>query len=76
LNPSGVITVYSPISFWRGGFVCRIDGVFFKKYWIEYIKVRHHEEGIKVSEVARELNTCGVPTKREVNGRTSKFLEF
>jgi len=35
-----------------------------EQYWIEYIKVRYHEDGIKVSEIARELNTCGVPTKR------------
>jgi site-specific DNA recombinase len=32
--------------------------------WIEYIHVRYHEDGIKVSEIARELNECGVPTKR------------
>jgi DNA invertase Pin-like site-specific DNA recombinase len=32
--------------------------------WIEYILATYHEDGIKVSEIARELNTCGVPTKR------------
>ena len=36
-----------------------------EQYWIEYIRVRHHEDGIKVSEIAIELNTCGVPAKRE-----------
>jgi site-specific DNA recombinase len=35
-----------------------------EQYWIEYIKVRYHEDGITKSEIARELNTCGVPTKR------------
>jgi site-specific DNA recombinase len=35
-----------------------------EQYWIEYIKVRHHEDGISISQIARELNTCGVPTKR------------
>ncbi|MDA8638687.1 recombinase family protein [Candidatus Poseidonia alphae] len=35
-----------------------------EQYWIEYIHARYHEDGIKVSEIARELNTCGVPTKR------------
>ena len=32
--------------------------------WIEYIKVRYHEDDISISQIARELNTCGVPTKR------------
>ena len=32
--------------------------------WIEYIKVRHHEDRISISQIARELNTCEVPTKR------------
>jgi len=32
--------------------------------WIEYIHARYLEDGIKVSEIARELNACGVPTKR------------
>jgi site-specific DNA recombinase len=32
--------------------------------WIQYIHARYLEDGIKVSEIARELNTCGVPTKR------------
>ena len=35
-----------------------------EQYWIEYIHARYHEDGIKISEIARELNTCGVPTKR------------
>jgi site-specific DNA recombinase len=35
-----------------------------EQYWIEYIKVRYHEDGISISQIARELNTCGVPTKR------------
>ena len=35
-----------------------------EEYWIEYIKVRYHEDGISISQIARELNTCGVPTKR------------
>jgi site-specific DNA recombinase len=35
-----------------------------EQYWIEYIKVRYHEDGITKSEIARELNACGVPTKR------------
>ena len=28
------------------------------------MKVRHEEDGISISQIARELNTCGVPTKR------------
>ena len=35
-----------------------------EQYWIEYIKVRYHEDGISISQIARELNTCGVSTKR------------
>ncbi|RZD40046.1 MAG: hypothetical protein CXT71_02430 [Methanobacteriota archaeon] len=35
-----------------------------EQYWIENIKVRHHENGISISQIARELNTWGVPTKR------------
>ena len=35
-----------------------------EQYWIEYMNVRHEEDGISISEIARELNTCGVPTKR------------
>ena len=35
-----------------------------EQYWIEYIKVRYHEDDISISQIARELNTCGVPTKR------------
>ena len=35
-----------------------------EQYWIEYMKSPIHEDGIKVSEIARELNICGVPTKR------------
>jgi DNA invertase Pin-like site-specific DNA recombinase len=35
-----------------------------EQYWISYIHARYHEDGIKVSEIARELNICGVPTKR------------
>ena len=35
-----------------------------KQYWIEYIKVRYHEENISISKIPRELNTCGVPAKR------------
>ena len=35
-----------------------------EQYWIEYMKVRYHEDGITVSQIARELNECGVPTKR------------
>ena len=35
-----------------------------EQYWIEYIKVRYHEDDIPISQIARELNTCGVPTKR------------
>jgi site-specific DNA recombinase len=35
-----------------------------EQYWIEYTKVRHEEDGISISQVARELNTCEVPTKR------------
>ena len=34
------------------------------KEGIEYIKVRYHEDGISISQIARELNICGVPTKR------------
>jgi hypothetical protein len=26
--------------------------------------VRYHEDDISISQIARELNTCGVPTKR------------
>ena len=36
----------------------------YEQYWIEYIHARDHGDGIKVSEIARELNECGVPTKR------------
>jgi hypothetical protein len=32
--------------------------------WIKYILARYHEDGIRVSEIAREMNICGVPTKR------------
>jgi len=32
--------------------------------WIESIHARFHEDGIKVSKITRELNTCEVPTKR------------
>jgi len=32
--------------------------------WIQYLHARYHENGIKISEIARKLNTCGVPTKR------------
>ena len=35
-----------------------------EQYWIEYIKVRYHEDNISISQIARELNACGVPTKR------------
>jgi len=35
-----------------------------EQYWIEYINVRYHEDGISISQIARELNTCGIPTKR------------
>ena len=35
-----------------------------EQYWIEYMKVRHEEDGISISQIATELNTCGVPTKR------------
>ncbi|MDA8843963.1 recombinase family protein, partial [Euryarchaeota archaeon] len=35
-----------------------------EQYWISYIHARYHEDGIKVSEIARELNICGVPAKR------------
>jgi len=35
-----------------------------EQYWIEYIHARYYEDGIKVSEIARELNACCVPTKR------------
>ena len=35
-----------------------------EQYWIEYMKVRYHEDAITVSQIARELNECGVPTKR------------
>ena len=35
-----------------------------EQYWIEYMKVRCHEDNISISQIARELNTCGVPTKR------------
>jgi len=35
-----------------------------EQYWIEYMKVRYHEDGIKVSEIARELNSFVVLTKR------------
>ena len=31
--------------------------------WFQYIHARYHEDGIKVSEITRELNECGVPTK-------------
>ena len=39
--------------------------------WIEYIHARYHEDGIKISEIARELNACGVPTKRNMVTQTS-----
>ena len=32
--------------------------------WIQYIHARYHEDDISISQIARELNTCGVPTKR------------
>ena len=32
--------------------------------WIEYIHARFHEDGIKVTHIAKELNICEVPTKR------------
>jgi len=35
-----------------------------EQYWIEYIKVRYHEDNISISQIARELNAGGVPTKR------------
>ena len=35
-----------------------------EQYWIEYMKVRHEEDEISISQIARELNTCDVPTKR------------
>ena len=35
-----------------------------EQYWIEYMKVRHEEDGISISQIARELNTCEVPAKR------------
>ena len=35
-----------------------------EQYWIEYMEVRHEEDGISISQIARELNTCEVPTKR------------
>ena len=44
-----------------------------EQYWIEYIHARYHEDGIKVSQIARELNICGVPTKRGTeHGHTNK----
>ena len=27
-----------------------------EQYWIEYIKVRYHEDDISISQIARELN--------------------
>ena len=35
-----------------------------EQYWIEYMKVRHEDDGIPISQIARELNTCEVPAKR------------
>ena len=35
-----------------------------EQYWIEYIKVRFHEDEISISQIARELNACKVPAKR------------
>lgn len=38
--------------------------------WIEYIHARYHEDGIKVPEIARESNICGVQAKR--GGKSSQ----
>ena len=38
-----------------------------EQYWSEYIKVRYHEDDISISQIARELNEYGVPTKRGGN---------
>ena len=35
-----------------------------EQHWIEYIKVIYHENDIPISQIARGLNTRGVPTKR------------
>ena len=37
---------------------------------------RYHEDDISISQIARELNTCGVPTKRNGNGHTNKCHEL
>lgn len=43
-------------------------------YWIEYMRVRYYEDDVSASEIARELNTCGVPTKRGKNWGHSGVL--
>ena len=48
-------------------------------YWIEYMKVRHEEDGISISQIARELNTCEVPAKRGGNWfhkQVSRILNY
>jgi site-specific DNA recombinase len=35
-----------------------------EQYWIEYMKVRYHEDDCSVARIVRELNECEVPTKR------------
>jgi len=35
-----------------------------EQYWIEYMKVRFHEDDCSVAKIVRELNECEVPTKR------------
>jgi site-specific DNA recombinase len=36
-----------------------------EQYWIEYMKARFHEDDLSISQIAREQDTCGVPTKRK-----------
>ena len=47
-----------------------------EQYWIEYMKVRHEEDGISISQIARELTLVAFQPNAVDHGGTNKFPGF
>ena len=47
-----------------------------EQYWIEYINVRYHEDGISISQIQESWTPAGFQPSATEHGHTNKLAEF